>query len=115
MKTILIMAERIGHEDTGKQDEKIVEIARELGDENILHVYARSVVLNEYGDYLRMKGIEIHTQPVTLVVNMPHDYDAIIAFDTWSMKQANLFASDKKIKVGEKTKVFDIFKEIKKK
>lgn len=111
----MIMAERIGHEDTGKQDEKIVEIVRELADENIIHIYARSVVLNEYGDYLRMRGVEIHTQAVTLVVNMPHEYDAIIAFDTWSMKSAGLFQSDKKIKVGDKTKVFDIFKEIKKK
>ena len=115
MKTILIMAERIGHEDTSKQDEKIVEIARELGDENILHVYARSIVLNEHGDYLRAKGIELHTQAITLVVNIPHEYDAIIAFDKWSMKSAGLFQSDKKISVGEKTKVFDIFKEIKKK
>ncbi len=115
MKKILIIAERIGAEDTDKQDSKIVEIVRELSDMNEIHIYARSIALNEAGDYMRMKGVELHTQAVTLVVNMPKEYDVLISFDMWSMKQAGLFTSEKKIKVGEKTKLSDIFKEIRKK
>jgi hypothetical protein len=109
------MAERIGAEDTEKQDSKIVDLVREFADENTIHVYARSIVLNDAGDYLRMKGVELHTQAITLVTNMPKEYDVLIAFDTWSMKSAGLFTSTKKIRVSEKTTVFNISKEINKK
>ena len=114
MKEILIMAERIGVDETESQDSKIVDLVRELADENILHIYAKSVVLNDAGEYIRMKGVEIHTQAITLVVNMPKKYDAIVAFDIWAMKSANLFESEKKIKVSQKTKVEGILKEIEK-
>jgi hypothetical protein len=115
MKTILIVAERIGVDETAEQDSKIVDIVREMADENIIHVYARSIVLNDAGDYLRMKGVELHTQAVTMVINMPHKYDAIIAFDMWGMKNSGLFEATKKIRITKDSTSLKISQAINKK
>jgi hypothetical protein len=115
MKDILIAVERIGAEDTNAQDERIVEIVRELADENIVHVYASSVVLNEYGEYLRAKGIELHTQGGTSVADMQNEFDVIIAFDIWGVKNSRQFQAPKKIRVQEDSTLMSLVSEINKK
>lgn len=115
MKNILIAVERIGAEDTELQDSKIVEVVREFADENIIHVYARSIVLNEYGDYLRGKGIELHTQGITPIANMQNEFDVVIAFDVWGVKNSGQFKAEKKIRVGEKSTLISLSSEINKK
>lgn len=113
IKNILIVIEKIGENE--KIDSKVKEIVKAFADENELHIYAKEVILNEIGEYIRMKGVIIHTQSVTLITNVPKEYDAILAFDAWAMKSAGLFNASKKIKVGEKTKLFDISRELNKK
>jgi hypothetical protein len=115
MKDILIAVERVGAEDTNAQDERIVEIVRELADENIVHVYASSVVLNEYGEYLRAKGIELHTQGGTSVADMQNEFDVIIAFDIWGIKNSRQFQAPKKIRVQEDSTLMSLVSEINKK
>ena len=115
MKNILIAVERIGAEDTELQDSKIVEIVREFADENIVHVYAQSIVLNEYGDYLRAKGIALHTQGVTPLGDIEKEFDVIIAFDVWGVKNSVQFQAEKKIRVGSDSTPESISSEIRKK
>ena len=115
MKKILIVAERIGSEDTSDQDSKIVNIVREFSDENEVHVFAQRITLNEDGDYLRMKGIGMHTQDITLVANMPQDFDVVIAMDTWGVKMAGQFDAKKKIRLSEKSTLISLSAEINKK
>jgi hypothetical protein len=115
MKNILIAVERIGAEDTKLQDEKIVEFVRELADENIIHVYASSIVLNEYGDYLRAKGIELHTQSITPVANISQEFDVVVAFDVWGVKNSGQFQVEKKIRVSKESTLESLSNEINKK
>jgi hypothetical protein len=115
MKKILIVAEIIGSEDTSDQDSKIVNIVREFSDENEVHVYAKKIILNDAGDYLRMKGLRMHTQDITLVTNMPQDFDVVIAMDAWAVKMAGQFDAKKKIRLSENSKLVSLSAEINKK
>lgn len=115
MKKILIVAENIGVDETENQDSKIVEIVREFSDENEVHVYAKKIILNDAGDYLRMKGLGMHTQDITLVANMPQDFDVVIAMDAWAVKMAGQFDAKKKIRLSEKSTLISLSAEINKK
>jgi hypothetical protein len=110
MKKILIVAENIGVDEN--VDSKIINIVREFSDDIDIHTYSRQFILNESGEYLRMKGIAVHNHAVTLTADMPQEYFAIIAFDVWAVKSTGMFTADKKIRVGEKTSSISIIKEL---
>lgn len=106
MKTLLILAESIGVDES--IDSKIIEIVREFSDGNEIHTYSKEFTLGESGEYLRMKGVKIHTQAITLVATMPEEYDAVIAFDEWAVKNVAQFKTEKKIRASEKSDLLSI-------
>lgn len=112
MKKILIVAENIGVDE--KVDSKIIEIVREFSDEMDIHTYSRQFLLNESGEYLRMKGIAVHNQAVTLTSDMPQEYFAIITFDVWAIKNSAQFKAEKEIRVQEDSQLINLIRENKK-
>lgn len=107
---ILIIAEEIGVNE--EVDSKIKGIVREFSDDSEIHTYSRKFYLSEDGEYLRMKGVEIHTIETTLVATIPKEYDAIIAFDNWAKKESASFSSAKKILVTDKATDRSLIEEI---
>lgn len=107
---ILILAENIGVDEA--IDTKIQGIVREFSDDSEIHTYSRQFVMSAVGEYIRAKGIAIHTFEGTLVALIPKEYDAIIAFDAWAMKNSAPFTSEKKIRVTEKADGISLIKEI---
>lgn len=107
---ILILAESIGTDEA--VDSKIKGIVREFSDDNEVHTYSSRFELSEAGEYIRMKGVAIHTLGTTLVATMPQEYGAIIAFDEWAKKASAPFVSEKKILVTEKANDISLIKEI---
>jgi len=82
MKKILLAVEYVGKEGFEESDQKLVDCVRRYKDGSEMHLLCKDLIMNEAGDYVRMKGVEIHT---SLGVNLLVDanFDEIMAFDEW--------------------------------
>jgi len=113
MKNILILVEKVGVDEI--VDAKLIKLAREYCDDNIVSFYSREFVLNQAGEYLRAKGVNIYIQSVTLMSSIPNEQDVIVAFDVWGVKNSGSFQAGKKIRVSEESSLKSIIGEINKK
>jgi len=89
MKEILIIAEFVGKEETEQNDAKIVDFVRAAVDTSEIHFYSKQFILNKHGEYIRTKGVKIHS-PEDLSM-MPMEYDKIVATDSWAKTVARQF------------------------
>lgn len=90
-KTILIIAEFIGKEETAQNDAKIVDFVRSNSDGNEIHVYTKELFLNPVGEYLRMKRVKIHTS--SGINEIPESFDKVVATDKWGKSVIGMFSS----------------------
>lgn len=89
MKKILLAVEYIGKEGFELSDEKIVNFVKRYSDDNEIHVYCRDCFMNESGEYIRMKGVIIHTE---MFPNIPeYPMEKAMAFDDWGMEASKSF------------------------
>ena len=93
MKKILLVAEYVGREGHELTDEKIQVFVRRFNDENEIHVYCKEFILNEAGDYVRSKGVQIHTAENGSIIYAPKEYDNVIALDDWANQNIALFTA----------------------
>jgi len=91
MKKILLAVEYVGREGFEESDKKIVDYIRTYNDFNEIHVLCREFILNDTGEYIRAKGIDVHTTENNSVVNAPKDYDEIVAVDQWANANIAMF------------------------
>ena len=87
MKKVLIAVEFVGRPDTETTDRKIVEFIRAYADFNEIHVYCSDLVLNETGEYIRMKQLKVFHEFARV---SDEDYDKIMAVDPWAKKQVSM-------------------------
>lgn len=93
MKKILLVAEYIGREGHELTDEKIQVFVRRFNDENEIHVFCKEFILNEAGDYIRSKGVQIHTVENGSVIYAPKEYDNVVALDDWANQNIAMFTA----------------------
>lgn len=115
MKKILLVVEFVGRDGFQQTDEKLQEFVRQLNDLNEIHIYCKQFVLNEVGDYIRSKGVTIHTAENGSVVNAPREFDEIVTMDSWANQNVSMFKAkstakhetkeEVSIEIGETAKV----------
>lgn len=108
MKKILLAVEFVGRDGFQQTDEKLQEFVRKFNDLNEIHIYCKQFVLNEAGDYIRSKGVNIHTAENGSVVNAPREFDEIVAMDSWANQNIAMFTTQSiKRPEDEKPEVFE--------
>ena len=93
MKTILLVVENIGKEGHELTDEKVQIFIRRFNDDNEIHIYCKELILNETGEYVRSKGVQVHTAENGSIVFAPKTYDTIIAMDSWANQNIGMFVA----------------------
>ncbi|MDY0388410.1 MAG: hypothetical protein RBT65_15070, partial [Methanolobus sp.] len=93
MKKILLVAEFVGREGHELTDEKMQVFVRRFSDENEIHVYCKEFLLNESGDYIRAKGVQIHTAENGSIIYAPKEYDNVVALDDWANQNIAMFTA----------------------
>ena len=84
MKKILLVVEFVGKEGFELSDEKIRMYVHRYSDDAEIHLYAKECVMNETGEYIRSKGVQIHIAENGSIINAPKEYDNIITYDAWA-------------------------------
>lgn len=87
MKKVLIAVEFVGRPETEASDKKIVEFVRAYSDFNEIHLYCSDLVLNETGEYIRMKQLKVFHDFAQV---SSEEYDKILAVDPWAKKQVSM-------------------------
>lgn len=95
MKKILLLVEFVGREGNEFTDEEIVKFVRQYSDDNEIHLYCRECVMNQAGEYIRMKGVNIHNMASMTIMNAPKKYDIINGFDEWANQNMGMFETTK--------------------
>jgi len=85
------MSEFIGRPNTEASDKKIVEFVRKYSDFNEIHIYCTDLILNENGEYIRMKQPKIFHEFASV---SNQKYDKIIAVDQWAKEQMSKMIHD---------------------
>lgn len=94
MKKILLVVEYIGKENFELSDEKIRLYVHRYSDDAEIHLYCKECIMNEAGDYVRSKGVQIHTAENGSIVYAPKDYDHIITYDEWANHNIAMFKAE---------------------
>lgn len=104
MKKVLIIIENINNDESEK--EKLVkDLAKQVVGVFEVSVMAKNIVLNEVGEWLRMKGASLYNTEA--FITMPKEYDIVVMMDEWAEATAGMIQSQKKIRFAHGISLFE--------